>query len=504
MIRLTEDPAGKKKGAGIYTYSDETGMRAYRRTALFMLMKAVREILGAQAEIWAEFNYRGNYFISLWEAEPYPGLAEDVKRRMREMVQEKCPIRCVTVPASKAKEVILAEGTDLRSLNYRLTEQVTCYELSGCCAYFTESLLDNTSYVTNFDLLEENGGLLLVFPRQDDFSRLYENEPAGKLFSVQHSSQEWADDLGISTLTDMNDVVCQGKSDDIILMQEAIFEKRIGDVAAAITEQGKQFVFLAGPSSSGKTTTANRLAVQLRAYGLSPMIISADNYFKSKEDQPLLPDGTRDLESIGTVDTDLFNSDMLRLLSGEEIGLPSYNFVTQHREYRGNRIALGKKKVLIVEGIHCLNPLFSEKIPEENKYRLYVSALTPLCVDALNPIPTSDCRLLRRIVRDARTRGYSAARTIAQWAKVRQGEEENIFPWQENADVILNSAMIYELSAIKTYAEPLLFGIREDEPEYPEARRLLKFLSFVLAVPTQAIPITSVIREFIGGSYFDV
>ncbi len=504
MIRFTLNKEEKEKDPGLYTYEDETGLRAYKRTAVFMLMKAVRERCGEQAKVWVEFNYRGNYFITVEGVTVDSVLAKSLKACMQEYCREAIVINRINVPMLNIPAGIRETGEDDSVLRYRITTRVNYQELDGYYAYFADHMLPDTSFVTNFDLVAMNGGLLLVFPDRNDFSKLNEAVPSGKLFDTQFSSQAWAYDLGIVTLADMNDMVCEGRSEDIILMQEAIFEKRIGDVAARIAEEKKKFVFLAGPSSSGKTTTANRLSVQLRAYGLSPRIISADNYFKSKEDQPLLPDGSRDLESIGTVDTDLFNADMLRLLSGEEIELPTYNFITREREYKGNRIRFTEKTVLIVEGIHCMNPVFSERIPEENKFLLYVSALTPLCVDAANHIPTSDCRLLRRIIRDARTRGYSAAQTIRQWVKVREGEEENIFPYQENADEIVNSAMIYELCAIKTYAEPLLFRIGPDEPEYDEARRLLKFLSFVLAVPTQAIPITSVIREFIGGSYFDV
>ena len=504
MIRFTFDKEEASKDEKLYTYEDEIGARAYARTAVFMLMKAVKEKCGDQAQLWLEFNYRGNYFLSLSGTEVNENLVKALKAAMQELCRQEIVINRVTFSTGQALRAVLPENHDAGLLRYRINNRVNYHEIDGFYGYFADHLLDNTSYIKYFDLIGFNGGLLLVLPKKGDVSVLGEVTPAGKLFSCQLGSQNWADELGVSSLSDLNDCVCSGNIEDLMLMQEAIFEKRIGDIAMEIAKEGKKFVFMAGPSSSGKTTTANRLAVQLRAYGLSPVIISADNYFFGKGRQPLLPNGKPDFESIRTVDTELFNRDMLRLLSGEEVELPTYNFILKEREYKGNRIRLGEKKVLIVEGIHCLNPVFSEEIPEESKFLLYVSALTPLCVDASNHISTSDCRLLRRIVRDARTRGYSAAETIRQWPEVRKGEEENIFPYQENARVILNSAMIYELSAIKTYAEPLLFLIGEDEPEYEEARRLLKFLSFVLAVPTQTIPITSVIREFIGGSYFDV
>lgn len=504
MIRFTLNPEEAAADPELYTYTGPVGRHAYRRTAVLMLMKAVQEKCGKKARPWVEFSYHGNYFVTIENTVCDDTLAKKLKAAMREYCREAIMVNRVTIPATKAKTAMDSLGGDYGILKYRISSRINYHELDGYYAYFADHLLDNTSYIENFDIVAMNGGLVLTFPERKDFSTLSPAVPSGKLFEVQSQSQHWADELGVSTLADLNGTICEGDSENLILMQEAIFEKRIGDVAAKIAEKGKRFVFLAGPSSSGKTTTAHRLAIQLRAYGLVPQIISADNYFFGKENWSYLPDGSPDFESIRAVDTGLFNSDMIKLLNGETVELPNYNFVLQQREYKGQTITLGEKKVLIVEGIHCLNPIFSEKIPKKDKFLIYVSALTPLCVDSANPIPTSDCRLLRRIARDARTRGYSAAETIMRWASVREGEEENIFPYQENADVILNSAMIYELSVLKTSVEPLLYGIEDTEPEYSEARRLLKFLSFVLAIPTDSIPITSVIREFIGGSYFDV
>ena len=288
------------------------------------------------------------------------------------------------------------------------------------------------------------------------------------------------------------------------LMQEAYFEKKIGEVAQRISQKDRKLVLIAGPSSSGKTTTANRLAIQLRAYGLEPHIISVDNYFLGLEERPVDESGKPDFESISALDIELFNSDMLKLLNGESVELPTYNFVTGEREYKGNVIRLGEDDILIIEGIHCLNDRLTEKLPADSKYRIYISALTQLNIDEHNRIPTTDMRLLRRMIRDNRTRGYSAAQTISRWPDVRKGEEENIFPYQDRADVVINTAMIYELAVIKSYAEPLLFGIRQDAPEYIEAKRLLKFLDYVLPLSSETVPGTSIVREFIGGSLLDV
>lgn len=484
------------------TYADEEGSGAYKRTACLMLFKAVYEELGNIENLNVEFSYNGNYFIRLKGKRISDKFCQKLKSKMETYKALDIPVEKHFVNVCDAVRFLSESGFKkaAHGLDYRISSKINYYSLAGFHEYFMGQLCVSAGCIRNFDLIPFEGGALLQFPKKDDFSSLCEIKSAGPLFKVQSSGQTWAEDIGIESLMDLNDVICLGKADNLILMQEAIFEKRIGDVALAIAEKKIKFVFLAGPSSSGKTTTAYRLAIQLRAYGLDPQIISADNYFFGGDERPRLPNGKFDFESIRAVDTELFNSDMTKLLNGETVEMPTYNFAKQQREYTGRKMSLSETKVLIVEGIHCLNPLFSEKIPEENKFRIYVSALTPLSVDALNPIPTSECRLLRRIIRDNRTRGYTAEQTISQWGEVRKGEEENIFPYQDNADVVINSALIYELSVLKGYVEPLLFGIGRGEPEYTEARRLLKFLSFVLTLPADIVPRNSVIREFIGGS----
>ena len=299
-------------------------------------------------------------------------------------------------------------------------------------------------------------------------------------------------------------MVVDGHSDDLILMQEALFEKTIGNIAMDIEEKKKKVVMIAGPSSSGKTTFSRRLSIQLRALGLNPHPISVDNYFRDRELAPLDENGKKDFESIKCVDVELFNSDMLKLLEGETIQLPRYNFFTGKREYKGDFCRLKANDVLVIEGIHCLNDEMSYALSEDTKYRIYISALTQVNVDSHNRIPTTDGRLLRRIVRDNRTRGYKAKDTIAMWENVRRGENNNIFPFQESADVMVNSSMIYELPVLKIFAAPLLFQIKPTDPEYQEAKRLLKFLDYILPISPELIPQNSIIREFIGGSCLDV
>ena len=296
-----------------------------------------------------------------------------------------------------------------------------------------------------------------------------------------------------------------GEIGNIILAQEAMMEKELGNIAAQIaSREDKKLIMIAGPSSSGKTTFSHRLSIQLMAHGLKPHPIAVDNYFVEREDTPRDENGDYNFECLGAMDIELFNSQMQALLRGEKVALPTFNFLTGKKEYKGNELKLGRDDVLVIEGIHCLNDALSYSLPKENKFKIYLSALTQLNVDEHNRIPTTDGRLLRRIVRDARTRGSSARRTIAMWPSVRRGEDENIFPYQETADVVFNSALVYELAVLKQYAEPLLFSIRPEDPEYPEAKRLLKFLDYFLGIDSERVPNNSILREFIGGSYFHV
>ena len=304
-------------------------------------------------------------------------------------------------------------------------------------------------------------------------------------------------------MADLNETICRGEFTQLVLATEAMMEKQIGDIAENIAKRPDvRFVMIAGPSSSGKTTFSHRLSAQLSACGLHPHTISTDNYFKDRIETPLDENGQPDFESLGAIDVEQFNRDMNRLLQGGSVELPHFNFKKGIREYNGDTLALGPQDILVIEGIHCLNDGFSHALPQKSKFKIYISCLTVLNVDDHNRIPTTDARLLRRIARDARTRGYSAQATIQMWPSVRRGEERNIFPFQDSADAIFNSALFYEIALLKPYVEPLLFQISPNCPEYQEAKRLLKFLSYFLAVPADAVPQTSLIREFIGGGLF--
>ena len=316
---------------------------------------------------------------------------------------------------------------------------------------------------------------------------------------------EWGRTAGIETVGDLNDQICNGSMNDLILVQEAEQERKIGEIARDIVDrEGVKFVMIAGPSSSGKTSFSHRLSIQLRTLGKIPRTIALDNYFVNRELTPRDENGDYNFECLEAIDVKLFNDNMVSLLGGERVELPAFNFKTGQREYRGDFMQLGPNDILVLEGIHGLNEKMSYALPEESKYKIYISALTTLNVDGHNRIPTTDGRLLRRMVRDARTRGASAQRTIQMWHSVRRGEEENIFPFQEGADAMFNSALIYELAMLKTFAEPLLFQIPREAPEYYEAKRLLKFLNYFLSVPSESLPNNSICREFVGGSCFNV
>jgi len=329
--------------------------------------------------------------------------------------------------------------------------------------------------------------------------------PSPKIFQVQKESEKWGEMLDVSVVGEINEKISRGKIEEMILISEALQEGKISKIAEQISQQRDvKFVMIAGPSSSGKTTFSHRLSIQLAAHGMKPHPIAVDNYFVNREDTPRDENGNYNFECLEAIDIELFNHDMNALLRGERVELPRFNFKLGKREYKGDFLQMKPNDILVIEGIHSLNDRMSYSLPKESKFKIYISALTQLNVDEHNRISTTDGRLIRRMVRDNRTRGTSARETIAMWPSVRRGEDENIFPYQEEADAMFNSALIYELAVLKLYAEPLLFQIQEDTPEYQEAKRLLKFLDYFVGVPSEAIPNNSILREFVGGSCFDV
>ena len=494
------------------TTKDSIGRKIYIRTALMMLVKAVRDLgrdKGIDLRARVEFTLGTAYYVSILgeRRETLGELGYELEARMRAMTEAGLAITKKTCPKDKAIALFREQGMEdkVRLFKYRRSSEINVYTLDGFHDYFYGHMLPDTTRVKYYRIEDFRDGVLIYLPGAGSHDSVTVSEPGIKLFETMKRSSEWGHEQGIDCVGDLNDVVCSGGITDMILVQEALQERRVGEIAENIyNRKGVKFVMIAGPSSSGKTSFAHRLSIQMRTFGLRPHLISLDDYFKNREDTPHNPDGSYNFECLGAIDVEGFNRDMTRLLAGERVELPEFNFLTGKREMNGRYMELRDEDVLVIEGIHGLNEKMSYALPRESKYRIYISALTTLNIDDHNRIPTTDGRLLRRIVRDARTRGHSAAKTISMWDSVRAGEEENIFPFQESADEMFNSAQIYELAVIKVYAEPLLFAIGKDEPEYVEAKRLLKFLDYFVGMDSQLLPRNSICREFVGGSCFKV
>lgn len=495
---------------GFVTVKDPIGHKTYERSACLVLLKAIYDVAGKESIDKVVLHYsmgNGYYFTMKGGIALTQEFIDQVKQRMQQIVEAKLPILKRSIATDDA--IALFHKHHMydkeRLFYYRRSSKVNLYSIENFEDYFYGFMAHHTGYIKCFDLILYEGGFVLLLPNRNSPQELSEFKPQSKIFHVQRESQEWGNKLDIATVGELNDKVTQGGIQDILLMQEALQESKISQIASRIADSGnKKFVMIAGPSSSGKTTFSHRLSIQLAAHGMKPHPIAVDNYFVDRDKTPLDEFGEKNFECLEAIDVEQFNKDMLALLDGKRIELPVFNFKTGKREYRGDFLQLGKEDVLVIEGIHGLNDKLSYALPRESKFKIYISALTQLNIDEHNRIPTTDGRLIRRIVRDARTRGTSAKATIAMWPSVRRGEEQNIFPFQEEADAMFNSALIYELACLKVYAEPLLFGIERDAPEYVEAKRLLKFFDYFVPVPSEAVPQNSILREFIGGSCFHV
>ena len=503
------------------TTADRIGHDTYVRSACMLMLKAISDTAGSPREGSAsvEFSIGKGYFCmprgELAERILYvgkdgreqmdPSFVERVKARMRELVREDIPIMKKAWPTDEAIELFEAQGMDdkARLFRYRRGSYVNVYCLDGYYEYNYGYMVPSTGYLEHFDLLPYRDGMMLMLPGRQEPERVRQFEPREKLFQVLERTNDWGAQMGIETVADLNDKICGGNLAELILVQEALQERRIGEIASDIAERGNvKFVMIAGPSSSGKTTFSHRLSIQLKTHGLTPHPIAVDDYFVDRTKTPLDEDGNYNFECLEAIDVEKFNHDMCALLAGERLEMPRFNFKTGLREYKGDFLQLGAEDILVIEGIHGLNDRLSHSLPLESRYKIYISALTSLNVDAHNRIATTDGRLIRRMVRDARTRGASATHTLQMWNSVRRGEEENIFPFQESADAMFNSALIYELSVLKQFAEPLLYSVDRNAPEYFEAKRLLKFLEYFLGVSSENIPQNSILREFVGGSCF--
>ena len=479
--------------------------RNYTRTLFFVLCKAVHDLY-PKSYVIIDIPVSNGYYVNLQLGHPVTSTdVERIHQRIQEIIDAHLPIKRFEVPTEQAITMFRERGDEAKA---KLLESAgrlytTYYEIDDYIDFYYGSLLTNTKKLYLFGLDKYYDGLLLRVPSIENPAVLPDIIPQDKMFEIFKEHHKWQEILGVRTVGDFNEAVTLGYATDLINVSEALQEKKIAQIADEIaSRKGVKLVLLAGPSSSGKTTTCKRLSVQLLANGLKPLQISLDDYFINRDETPKDTSGEYDYESIYALNLDLINRQFNALFRGEEVELPKYNFQQGKSEKSGKRLKMTDNNVLVVEGIHALNPELTAQIPEQQKFRVYASALTTILLDDHNYIPTTDNRLLRRIVRDNKYRGISAQDTIHRWPSVRAGENKWIFPYQENADAVFNTAMLFELAVLKTQAEPLLEQVPETSPEYSEAYRLLKFLKYFKPISNRDIPPTSLLREFLGGSSF--
>ncbi len=481
------------------------GSRIYRRSLAFLLTVAVAELFPG-TQVWIDYALpSGAFFCKVRSRAPFtPHELDAIKTRMQEIVVANEPITRQVISLEEAIRLFTACGDDdmVRLLGFRRKNYLTIYRLRGQADYFYGYMVPNAGYLTLFNVLPEEDGFILQYPRREspNIIRPYAKSP--QLTQVFRRTQDWLELLGVEDFGQLNQAIRDGRARELVLVNEALHEQHIAQIASQVAEQhhnGLRLALIAGPSSSGKTTFSKRLAVQLMAHGLKPYPLEMDRYFVDRAQTPRDEHGELDFEALEAVDLPLFNEQMADLISGKTVALPRFDFVAGLR-VPGEAVQLSPDQILIIEGIHGLNPGLLESVPVEQTFRIYVSALTQLNIDRHNRVPTTDVRLIRRIVRDATTRGYSALDTLSRWESVRRGEKRNIFPYQENADVMFNSALLYELAVLRPLAEPLLLQIEPGQPHYIEARRLLSILGWVQTMGTELVPDNSLLREFIGSS----
>ena len=494
-----------------YDITSTDGIRTYERGVLFLFIKSVHDVF-SKAEVMgvsSEYSLGNGIFCEIkGNIKVDDKFVAKVRDRMDWLVAENIMFEKSLVSTKEAVEKFLdSDLSDKEHLfRYRRGSTTNIYRLGEYYDYFYGYMPPSTGELKSFDIRVYDDGVIITLPDAKEGLKVKRPgwKPRELLYKTMKEANSWEKRLGIDNVGDLNDAISEGRINDVMLVNEALQEGKIGKIAENIAKQGKKIVMIAGPSSSGKTTFSHRLSIELMVQGLKPHPIAADDYFKNRTETPRDENGEYDFECLEAIDVAQFNKDMAVLLGGKEVSLPSYNFKTGRREYKGKILKLGKDDILVIEGIHGLNDKFSETLPKESKFKIYISALTQLNIDNHNRIHTTDLRLLRRMVRDARTRGNSAEDTLARWASVRRGEEKNIFPFQEGADEMFDSSLIYELAVLKQYAEPLLFGISKTSPYYSEANRLLKFLNYFLPMPSDDVPKNSLVREFIGGNCFPV
>lgn len=485
---------------------NKDGYRIYQRSVTFILIRAAREIL-PECRVTIEHSLSNGLYGEIhFERALMEKDLRDIERRMQEIIARDEAFEKFAMPKGAARELFLKDNQldKVNLLKYRERDTINVYRSGWFYDYFYGYMVPSAGYLSKFRLRFYLPGFILQIPDPQNPNVIppYREQP--KLASVHREAEHWGNILNVGTVSALNDIIAQGGSGDLVRIAEALHEKKIAQMADMILERHAtlRVILIAGPSSSGKTTFAQRLSIQLRVNGLRPVAIHLDDYFLDRENTPRDEHGEYDFESIEAIDLELFNTHLSELIQSEEVEIPSFNFVTGQREYTGKTLRVAPGEPIIIEGIHGLNDRLTQSIPSGNKFKVYISALTQLNIDDHNRIPTTDVRLLRRMVRDHQFRSHSAENTLRLWTSVRQGERRNIFPFQEQADIMFNSALAYELAVLKMHAEPLLQTIGQSEPGYTEAKRLLKFLSYFLPLDEGDIPATSILREFIGGSCF--
>jgi len=489
------------------TASGSAGHKTYKRSMCLMLVKAVYDVTEpAHIKVRILYSVSKGYYCRIeGGVKVNQTLLDKIEKRMQELISRKVPIHKRSINTEEAIAIFhqheMFDKEDL--FKYRRVSRVNIYSMNEFEDYNYGYMVPSAAYLKYFKLYLYDEGFVIQMPGESDTRKVEPFLPSQKLFQVQKESTRWGDMQGIETVGALNNKITHKDIGELVLVQEALQEKKIADIASMIIENNKvKFVLIAGPSSSGKTTFSHRLSVQLKANGMIPHPIAVDNYFVERDATPRDENGAYNFECLEAVDVALFNEHMTRLIRGEDVVLPTFDFIRGVKHYSTPPMKLGEHDILVIEGIHCLNPEMTNCLKEENKFKIYISALTQLNIDEHNRIPTTDGRLIRRIVRDARTRGADAKKTIQMWESVRRGEENHIFPFQEEADVMFNSALVYELCVLKPYVEAQLFAIDRDAPEYVEAKRLLKFLDYFLTIGSEYVPGNSLLREFIGGGVF--
>lgn len=506
-LRELANTAVEGTDVSFITIADGIGYDAYRRSCSMLFLTALQNVLGDEkGRAVLHFAVAEGFYFSLApDVTPDEELLKAVTGEMKRLSDACLPFFKRTVPTAEARKIFRSAGMTDKDLLFRtrMASRTNIYRLGTFEDYYYGFMVHDASVLRTYELIPFKGGVVLQMPGKGKPGVVPPFKTSEKLFNAQIQGEKWAETQGISTVGDLNHIIINGDGGRMVMVSEALQESAISNIAAEISSRPSvKFIMIAGPSSSGKTTFSQRLSIQLSAHGMRPHYIGIDNYFIDRDKMVPGPDGKLDFESLSAVDVSQFNSDMEKLLAGETIRIPSFDFVTGRRIYTGETLAFGEQDVLVIEGLHALNDDFSAAIPSGKKFKVYISALTQLNIDEHNRVPSRDGRLIRRIVRDNRTRGYTASQTLSMWSSVCAGEEKYIFPFQESADVVFNSALPYEIAALKTYAQPLLFQVPSDDPGWYEARRLLKFLDYFIAIPSEGVPINSLLREFIGGGCF--